>query len=458
MNDPLASLPSLVLLSGAETGRRIPLTTGEKAVLGRSLEADLTFPDEPSLSRFHARIEHEGDHYTITDLGSVNGTQVNGKDIAQQQPTLLSHRDVIACGELELRFELPESQRAAAGSRTMVMTRPDDAESLPRVRAILATENRPSEEEGETGEEAPMSDAAEAEEEPLVAASEAEAETAAHTAPPEDEASASVPTGDAPLEEEDLGAAVAFAEDEDQIPLAPEIELPVEEEREQPLDASMLAEEAEALTAETEDLAHEATSEEVEHAVPFTGMSEEAEVGPVVTLPEAPETAPLPAAEQEPELAPEVEGLAPSAPAERTPLEAAVTALPLFRRLSEEQIQGLVNSMSQREFAPGAEIVRQGEEGLSLYIVLAGEVRVQRAGPGGDLDLAAIGPGGFFGEMTLLDGEPRSATVRAVTPVRCALLPRWGLEATIRANPSVAMEMLAVLSRRLRATEGLLTA
>jgi CRP-like cAMP-binding protein len=182
---------------------------------------------------------------------------------------------------------------------------------------------------------------------------------------------------------------------------------------------------------------------EPEEAVPFAGVSQEAEIGPP------------PVQEPEPALSPAPDtSLAP----DRAQLEEVVAALPLFRRLSPEELRSLTHSMTQREFAPGAEIVRQGEEGLSLYIVLEGEVRVQRAGPGGDLDLASIGPGGFFGEMTLLDGEPRSATVRAVTPVRCALLPRWGLEATIRHNPSVAMEMLSVLSRRLRATEGLLTA
>lgn len=456
MNDPLASLPSLVLLSGAETGRRIPLTTGEKAVIGRSLEADLTFPDEPSLSRFHARIEHEGDHYTITDLGSVNGTQVNGKDIPQQQPAPLSHRDVIACGELELRFDLPESQRAAAGSRTMVMTRPDDAGPLPRVRAILATENRPTDEAGEIDGEGPEIEPPAVErEEPLVAASEAEAEIAEHSAPPEDDASAAVPADEAPLEEEDLGAAAAFARDQEQMAGEMEATPPTlaQKEAEPPIAPSVEEVDVAEPSLVAEEPAREPFPVEREPSVPFAGTSEAAEIGPVLTERER-EEAEITAAEPEPVAAAAVS----AAPVERTPLEAAVASLPLFGRLSDDQIQGLARSMTQREFPPGAEIVRQGEEGLSLYIVLSGEVRVQRAGPGGDLDLAVIGPGGFFGEMTLLDGEPRSATVRAVTPVHCALLPRWGLEAAIRTNPSVAMEMLAVLSRRLRATEGRLTA
>jgi hypothetical protein len=452
MNDPLASLPSLVLLSGIETGRRIPLTTGAKAVIGRSLEADLTFPDEPSLSRFHARIEYSGDQYTITDLGSVNGTQINGKDIPQQQPTPLAHRDVITCGELELRFELPEGQRAAAGSRTMVMTRPEDLEALPRVRAILATESRPVEGEEISAPPAPnVAPAAEMPERDVMAEEQG--------APPGDEAPVAIAEA-GPAREEDLGAVVAPAAEEAAASAAAhahgqeaaQVELPAAEAELVPArDAPFTVEETviAALTPETsapEVVSPVATPEPApstaapEEAVPFTGVSETAEIGPPPAVAEAPLPEPVPVQHA------------------LTALEEVVGALPLFRGLSPDELRSLTQSMTQREFAPGTEIVRQGEEGLSLYIVLSGEVRVQRAGPGGDLDLASIGPGGFFGEMTLLDGEPRSATVRAVTPVRCALLPRWGLEATIRQNPSVAMEMLAVLSRRLRATEGLLTA
>jgi CRP/FNR family cyclic AMP-dependent transcriptional regulator len=496
MNDPLAALPSLVLLTGPETGRRIPLTTGRKAVVGRSLEADLTFPDEPSLSRFHARIDHEDDQYMITDLGSVNGTQINGKDIQREIPTPLAHRDVITCGELELRFELPEAQRAAAGSHTMVLTRPDGERSLPRIRAIIATESRPL----ETDEDEHESLAEAGATEQLVEAAQQGGEAAG--APAEEAVIGEMQGAETHIEPDEHAAAVAAS--------GPAIEEPISAEAP-----------AEAMTALDASVGDEQESQpELPAGVdgePETAQATVASPAPVEAWePEEAEVAssespPAPGWEQPamPSAAPATdagatslglvaEDLSAGAPAERapeiepawsvervpedvgdqpgpveaateapavaeppamTPLERAVATVPLFRTLSDAEISTLARTMTQRQFPPGAEIVRQGEEGLSLYIVLEGQVRVQRAGvTQGEIELATIGPGGFFGEMTLLDGEPRSATVRAVTPVFCALLPRWGLEATIRANPAVAMEMLSVLSRRLRATEGLLTA
>ena len=142
MNDPTSVLPTLTLLTGPETGRRIPLTTGRTAVIGRSLEADLTFPDEPSLSRLHARIEREDDRYSITDLGSANGTRLNGT--ALTNTAALSHGDLITCGSLELRFDLPGAQRDGAPVRPAGDAREALSTTQPRIRAIIPTESRPS--------------------------------------------------------------------------------------------------------------------------------------------------------------------------------------------------------------------------------------------------------------------------------------------------------------------------
>ena len=141
------------------------------------------------------------------------------------------------------------------------------------------------------------------------------------------------------------------------------------------------------------------------------------------------------------------------------PLQTALAAVPLFRELSPELLAAVAGSMGERRFAAGQEIVRQGEDGQALYVVLAGQARVERGGTAGDsVELAMLGPGGFFGEMSLLDGQPRSATVRAIGEVHCALLPRWALERAIQAHPTMALQMLAVLSIRLRAVERMITA
>lgn len=358
MGDPTAALPSLTLLTGPDTGRCIPLTTGRTAVLGRSLEADLTFPDEPSLSRFHARIERTDNGYTITDLGSANGTQLNGASVTT--PALLAHRDVISCGALDLRFDMPvaPSDGAAVPAQAPVAAKP-------RIHAVIANEQRPV----RKTQALRISDSAIA------------AVSAAQEASADRNHAAQDPTPQAGGEQQ-AGAGAP----------APE-------------------------------------------AVPAEAPAREA----VPAQPDA-----LPAAEQ--------------APGVVTGLEQAITTVPLFHSLNDAQVAALARTMTERRFLAGTEIVRQGDEGLSLYVILEGTVRVQRAGPSAhDVELATIGAGGFFGEMTLLDGLPRSATVRAISDVRCALLPRWGLEDIFRENPAVALSMLSVLSRRLRATERLLT-
>ena len=124
--------------------------------------------------------------------------------------------------------------------------------------------------------------------------------------------------------------------------------------------------------------------------------------------------------------------------------------VPLFQRLSGAQRAILTRMLAEQRFAPGADLVRQGEEADSLYVILEGEARMALPGPAaGGPAPATLGPGRFFGEIGVLDGLPRAATVTAVTAVRCAVLPHWSLEVAVRANPGIALELLAVLAQRL---------
>lgn len=386
MDDRTTTLPSLVLLTGPEAGRRIPLTTGRTAVLGRALEADLTFPDEPSLSRLHARIERTGDQYTVTDLDSANGTRLNGRAVTE--PATLSHRDVITCGTMELRFEQP-----SADARGTPHPAPDPGHSRPRIHAVLAGEHR-------LAENPPVAGPADTGE-PLPAGA-----PPAFTPPMDGRG----PAPGAPDQQVECG--------EEPAPLAPRPEPPAR--------ASVPA--AEAATAGPEPGASVALAEPAAVPAARAGGGTAADGVPLADGESA------------------------------MPLDGMLGAVPLLRPLQPAERAALAATMTERRFPAGSEIVRQGEEGLSLYVVLEGEVLVERAGTSTEgMELATIGAGGFFGEMTVIDGLPRSATVRAKTAVRCALLPRWGLEQAVRANPAVALEMLAVLSRRLRATERLLT-
>jgi CRP/FNR family transcriptional regulator, cyclic AMP receptor protein len=135
-------------------------------------------------------------------------------------------------------------------------------------------------------------------------------------------------------------------------------------------------------------------------------------------------------------------------------IEAVFGAVPLFRRLSRQQRSRLAKRATRRAYGPGAVIVRQGDTSMSLYIVLAGAIRVQRELAGGAaMPVAEGGRAFFFGEMGLIDDEPRAATVVAVAPTECALLARWDFQTELRHDPDIALALLPILTGRIRELE-----
>ena len=91
-------------------------------------------------------------------------------------------------------------------------------------------------------------------------------------------------------------------------------------------------------------------------------------------------------------------------------------------------------------------IARQGEIGTGFFVVVDGAVRVVRDGQ----ELAVLGPGEFFGELSVLDGKPRVAQVVTTGETRCLALATWDFEAVLLANPSLALAILRGLAERLR--------
>lgn len=129
--------------------------------------------------------------------------------------------------------------------------------------------------------------------------------------------------------------------------------------------------------------------------------------------------------------------------------------VPIFAGLSKDQLAALARLVVRRSFPRGQVIIREGDTDAALYIIVSGQVTVtKKANPGGpDLHLATQGAGAFVGEMTLLDGSPRSATVTALTAVECLVLTRWVFNTTLRSDPLIAVAMLPVLSQRIRIAE-----
>ena len=119
---------------------------------------------------------------------------------------------------------------------------------------------------------------------------------------------------------------------------------------------------------------------------------------------------------------------------------------PLLHGVHPDGIGMIAARMVEVEFPTGHVIARQGEVGTGFFLVASGAVRVVRDGQ----TIARIGPGDFFGELSVLDGRPRLAQVVADGPTVCLALASWDFEAAIRDEPAVALAVLRVLAGRLR--------
>jgi CRP/FNR family cyclic AMP-dependent transcriptional regulator len=136
-------------------------------------------------------------------------------------------------------------------------------------------------------------------------------------------------------------------------------------------------------------------------------------------------------------------------------IEDMLARVPIFVALSKEQLGTLARLVAHRTFPRGTVIIRENDTDAALYIILKGQVSVVKKGLEGqpDIKLATLEEGDFFGEMALLDGAPRSASVTALTPTECLLLTRWVFYTTLRSDPEIAVAMLPTLSKRVRDAE-----
>jgi CRP/FNR family transcriptional regulator, cyclic AMP receptor protein len=129
---------------------------------------------------------------------------------------------------------------------------------------------------------------------------------------------------------------------------------------------------------------------------------------------------------------------------------------PLFAELSAGEAEKLAVLLRRRRYRAGEPVFREGDPGMALYIIETGEVKILLGGSEGkEVVLALLGPGEFFGELALLDGEPRSADAVATAAGELLVLPREDFLRFLREVPAVAVNMLASLSRRFRRTDRL---
>ena len=124
----------------------------------------------------------------------------------------------------------------------------------------------------------------------------------------------------------------------------------------------------------------------------------------------------------------------------------------LFSELSEEQIGMLADLVVSQKFNRDETVVLEGDDSVqALYLIASGSVQVYMTGVDGrETILSFLERGDFFGEMSLIDGEPRSASVRTVTDAQLLIIHRESFLQLIRQSPEIAMGLLSELSKRLR--------
>lgn len=126
-----------------------------------------------------------------------------------------------------------------------------------------------------------------------------------------------------------------------------------------------------------------------------------------------------------------------------------IGAVPFFANLDEKKRKSVVAQGKILAYKAGDKIVEEGTMGVGFYLLLDGRAEVRKGGK----VLAALTKGQFFGEMSLIDEQPRTADVVAVTPTNCWALTSWAFVSMAKANPEIALSMLKEVVKRLRAAQ-----
>jgi uncharacterized membrane protein len=131
--------------------------------------------------------------------------------------------------------------------------------------------------------------------------------------------------------------------------------------------------------------------------------------------------------------------------------------VPIFRTLDDASTFEIWRLLAFRQIEAGTALFQRGDPGDSMFLIESGCVRISvKDADGHDADLADLGPGEFFGEMAILDNQPRSADATVTKPAKLAVLAREDLRSLVRKKPDIALGILTAMTQRLRRTDNLL--
>jgi CRP/FNR family cyclic AMP-dependent transcriptional regulator len=133
--------------------------------------------------------------------------------------------------------------------------------------------------------------------------------------------------------------------------------------------------------------------------------------------------------------------------------EEMLSKVGLFAGLNKKYVKGLAAVCAEREFKKGDYLMKQGEGGVGLFIIVSGSVRVVKADSSGkEVEVGHNGEGDIMGEMAVLDGAPRSASVIAEMPTTCLILASWEFNSFLKVHPEVALDVLPFVVKKFRET------
>jgi pyruvate,water dikinase len=138
----------------------------------------------------------------------------------------------------------------------------------------------------------------------------------------------------------------------------------------------------------------------------------------------------------------------PAGPPPRDPVT-ALRRVQLFADMDRRQAEQIARVVKERRFAKGETVIMEGSGGAAFFFIESGEAKVTSKG----VERATLGPGDHFGEIALIDGGPRSATVTATTELVCYGITFWEFRPLIEKNGTMAWKLLQALAKRLRAAD-----
>lgn len=123
--------------------------------------------------------------------------------------------------------------------------------------------------------------------------------------------------------------------------------------------------------------------------------------------------------------------------------------VPLFSELSRAELARIAAVAKPVKYPDGATVVEEGSLGGRFFVIQSGSAKVQTGGR----TRVTLGPGSYFGELSVLDGQPRSASVVASSALETWSIAEFNFRALVKQHPALAVKLLSVLSARLRAAE-----